>query len=284
MQFNSTKTEQGVMGNNLVLRVLTASVLIPIVLYCTYRGGGWFDSLLLVLYLGLVYELCECRHRSFWKVLGASYLLFLLISIYSFQNDLFFLNTSIVHTVFYYLGFVLPAWLHLGILFVIFFLILRPVFKSKPFFEIATLTYVIVSLLSYRNVCETKGSMCLFLIFSLIWLGDTFAYITGKLIGGPKLAPSISPNKTWAGFLGGSIIPVVLSPYIASLLKTSIPMWVALIIVVSGHIGDLFESFVKRKLDIKDSGHIIPGHGGIFDRLDSLLFVGIILLCIEIYL
>ncbi|MCK7592620.1 phosphatidate cytidylyltransferase [Pseudomarimonas salicorniae] len=110
----------------------------------------------------------------------------------------------------------------------------------------------------------------------LVWAADTFAYFTGSRIGGPKLAPSISPNKTWAGFWGGLggvlIVSVAATPLLGLDFSYALPMLaLAAVTFVASVVGDLFESLIKRHSGAKDSGALIPGHGGVMDRVDSLL-------------
>ena len=113
-------------------------------------------------------------------------------------------------------------------------------------------------------------------IFILVWTNDTFAYLVGKGIGKRKLMEKISPKKTIEGFLGGvffTVITAIIISYTIDFL--SITHWIVLSLIASilGTIGDLIESKFKRQANIKDSGTIMPGHGGLLDRLDSLLFV-----------
>lgn len=114
-------------------------------------------------------------------------------------------------------------------------------------------------------------------LFILIWINDTMAYVVGKSIGKRKLFERISPKKTVEGFLGGLVFSV-LSSLILSVyyLHQSIALWatIAVIVGVLGTVGDLIESKFKRVAGVKDSGKIMPGHGGILDRLDSIIFVG----------
>ena len=110
----------------------------------------------------------------------------------------------------------------------------------------------------------------------LLWTYDTFAYLVGILIGRHKLAEKISPKKTWEGAAGGALFCLgaawLLSIY-AGGMQLHFWLLLALIVIVAGTAGDLFESALKRKAGIKDSGNIMPGHGGILDRFDALLFI-----------
>ena len=111
--------------------------------------------------------------------------------------------------------------------------------------------------------------------FILQWSSDTFAYLVGMTIGKKRLFERISPKKSWEGFIGGGLLTLVAGYAIAHFfhsLNTFDWMMISLIIVVTGTLGDLVESLLKRTYQLKDSGNIIPGHGGILDRFDSLLF------------
>ena len=122
---------------------------------------------------------------------------------------------------------------------------------------------------------KTYTAQILLGMFVIIWLYDSFAYISGALFGKHKLAPNISPKKTWEGAFGGLLFSLV-GAYAMSqfFIGYSIAEWfgLAVVVVICGTFGDLFESYLKRKAGLKESGSIMPGHGGILDRLDSLLF------------
>jgi phosphatidate cytidylyltransferase len=111
-------------------------------------------------------------------------------------------------------------------------------------------------------------------LFAAVWATDTGALFLGNLIGGPKLAPVLSPNKTWAGFIGGIVCAGATAALMALGLRTAIlpALGFGAFVAVAGHLGDLFESFAKRRAGRKNSGSLIPGHGGVLDRIDSTLF------------
>lgn len=117
-----------------------------------------------------------------------------------------------------------------------------------------------------------------YLVFWLMlvtWATDIFAYFAGRSIGGPKLAPRISPNKTWAGLVGGMAGAAVVGALVAWLfgISAELPdfLWLGAPMGLLAQLGDLYESRVKRRLGVKDSGTLLPGHGGVLDRLDGLL-------------
>ncbi|MGX5173396.1 phosphatidate cytidylyltransferase [Aliikangiella sp. IMCC44653] len=150
------------------------------------------------------------------------------------------------------------------------------------FIGLALLPAFFVALVSTRAVGYLidvyLGGQFLLLMFCIIWAADTGAFITGKLFGKNKLAPLVSPNKTWEGAAGGFILSVAIAWLGVVLIgfEVASPLWYTLAAVglaVLSVYGDLFESALKRAANIKDSGNLLPGHGGLFDRLDSSLVV-----------
>lgn len=131
-----------------------------------------------------------------------------------------------------------------------------------------------------RDLHADFGVLALFYLFAVVWATDILALFAGRRIGGPKLAPSISPKKTWSGAIAGALGGVAAGAAVAAvgsnllnLPKTNIlaATGLALLLSVVAQGGDLFESAVKRRFGVKDSGRIIPGHGGLMDRLDGFL-------------
>ncbi|QQR40511.1 phosphatidate cytidylyltransferase [Devosia rhizoryzae] len=133
---------------------------------------------------------------------------------------------------------------------------------------------LILSLLLIRNT-STAGILAGVYLGTVVWMTDSAAFFTGRQIGGEKLAPEISPSKTWSGALGGLALGTG-AGLIAWVVLTDSPIWIGLAlscaISILGQAGDLTESAIKRHFRIKDSGDLIPGHGGLMDRLDSLTF------------
>lgn len=123
---------------------------------------------------------------------------------------------------------------------------------------------------------QRDGSAWTILLFAIAWSADVAAYALGNLLGGPKLWPRFSPNKTWSGFLGGLLAAIVVSALVASLARIGLPLWAAAVLGLGVGLatmaGDLWESALKRRFGVKDAGHLIPGHGGLMDRVDGLMF------------
>lgn len=120
---------------------------------------------------------------------------------------------------------------------------------------------------------ENTFSLEVIFLFILIWSSDTFAYLVGKFFGKHKMAPKISPKKTWEGYIGGVVLTLVLSYFVEQYQPQLRGNWmvVGFLIAAFAPLGDLVESQLKRNFGVKDSGNIIPGHGGVLDRLDSFL-------------
>lgn len=138
------------------------------------------------------------------------------------------------------------------------------------------LCYVVIPLYigALINLLDENDFPVLLGIFILVWTNDTFAYLSGNLFGKNKLIERISPNKTWEGFIGGFGVTVVVGFLLDKQLFNgdSFWLWAAIIVSPAAVLGDLFESLLKRKNSVKDTGSIMPGHGGILDRFDAMFF------------
>ena len=115
-------------------------------------------------------------------------------------------------------------------------------------------------------------------VLTLVWATDIFAYFAGRSIGGPKIAPRISPKKTWAGLVGGVVGAMVVGGLVADWANFPAPLFATLSggLAIVSQAGDFFESWLKRRVGVKDSGTLLPGHGGIMDRVDGLVPVAVI--------
>ncbi|MBB5706627.1 phosphatidate cytidylyltransferase [Sphingopyxis panaciterrulae] len=115
-------------------------------------------------------------------------------------------------------------------------------------------------------------------VFGMVWAADIGAYFAGRAFGGARLAPKISPSKTWSGLVGAMVAALIASATIGDRAGiVGVPLWIGLFMGLIAQLGDLGESWMKRRAGVKDSGKLIPGHGGIFDRVDGLLPVALIL-------
>jgi phosphatidate cytidylyltransferase len=180
-------------------------------------------------------------------------------------------------------GIIDQSWLYLVALFIIMFLIgelfrnsKQPLQNSSLF--VFGLLYVVVPfyvmLLIRGTETESIGWMYLVGMFILIWTNDTFAYLSGRFFGATKLFERISPKKTWEGTIGGITFSALAGYLIAYFIEDDVVFWMISAVLVSAAaiFGDLFESMLKRNAGVKDSGNIMPGHGGILDRFDAVLF------------
>jgi len=121
---------------------------------------------------------------------------------------------------------------------------------------------------------EEEGFLAVIFLFAIVWMTDIGAYFAGRALGGPKLVPQVSPNKTWAGAVGGLVAAILAAVAVANLAALTAIFALAVLALalsVFAQGGDLFESLLKRRFHAKDSSHLIPGHGGLMDRLDGFV-------------
>lgn len=248
------------MSNNLFQRVVSAVLLLPPVLGAVYFGGWWFAALLMI---GGVLMAIE------WVNLTSA----------GGRNMGFMLATLVVGLV-AVMEVLSPdaghALLLLSILAAVGIVLVRYTPLKPLGWWIVGLAYVCFPLLAMWWLRTVDGLLVLW-VFLIVWATDIGGYFAGKGIGGPKLAPRVSPKKTWAGLLGGMALSVIASVVLSLIVPFGLTMPAVVIFsagfAVWSQIGDLLESGVKRAFGVKDSGGLIPGHGGLLDRVDGLVFV-----------
>ncbi len=205
--------------NTIVLRIISAAILAPLVLWVVFSGGIVFELMVALAAMILVYEWTKMVGRNqLWILLGGVYIAASVFALW---------------------------WLREG---------------------------------------SENGLLHFVWLLAVVWSTDIGGYLFGLTLGGPKLAPSISPNKTWAGFIGGVVLAVIAGFYVPVFFgqPQELPgsmniIGISIGISVVSQLGDLFESMVKRRFGVKDSGNVIPGHGGLFDRVDGLMSAAIAL-------
>lgn len=251
----------------MLTRILSAAVLIPIVVSCLYMGGLYFLSFLYVCYVLGWWEwsrlmgLTSTAGRLTTVILGIGALEIISFRDYSLYNPKVLFIGSFV--------FWLAA---IGLIFNLNYL--KRIMSIKPLGFAIGLWLLIPFFMGLRYLYSDINVTAVIIPLVIVWISDSFAYFYGRKFGRTKLLESVSPNKTvegmMAGFIGVLLFALVLfmvfnyRPYVPNLL-------IFLITSAFGVLGDLFESACKRINNIKDSGKIIPGHGGILDRIDSLL-------------
>ena len=246
----------------LILRTLTGILLIILVAGALMLGAIPFLGMMLLVYTLGMRELFvlfpESPASNRWiSALPGYVLLFLPYAIQTYQWS------------FGLLALPLALWIILGLI---------RGFDSASvhsLFWLATPLALYLSL-GWMNEASSYQAQIPLAVISLLWVNDTFAYVSGRLFGKHKLTPILSPGKTWEGLLGGFLFSLV-GGWLLFKIGGDYKLWVCLLLstLVSGLSlwGDLFQSGLKRKRSVKNSGDILPGHGGILDRFDSLLFV-----------
>ncbi len=248
-------------SSELILRVYSALILIALSLALTYAGLLTFAALILFFVVLMSWEWGRVvRRRSADSI-------FVLQAVAIIAAGILTLKSHPIAAV----GLIMAAtWS-------CFLLHKKAKLASDPWWSAAGVYYAgfpAIALIAIRQD-QDYGFYAILYLFLVVWSADTGAFFIGRLVGGPKLAPTISPNKTWSGLFGGALAAGAAGIAFAVWLgKTSVPslsiLSVFLALVAQG--GDLGESFLKRAFGVKNSSGLIPGHGGVLDRLDGLVF------------
>jgi phosphatidate cytidylyltransferase len=248
-------------SSELVLRIYSALVLAALSLALTYAGPKTFAVLILFFVALMSWEWCRVVRGR-----GPDSIFFIQIAAIAVSAWLT-LNKYPASAV----GLIMAAtwasfWIHK-----------KSHLASDPWWTAAGVYYAGFPAIAMIAIREDPdyGFYAMLYLFLVVWSADTGAFFAGRLIGGPKLAPAISPNKTWAGLIGGALAACCAGIAFALWLgRTSVPVLAVLSMVLAliAQGGDLGESFIKRVFGVKHSSGLIPGHGGVLDRLDGLVF------------
>lgn len=245
---------------DLGLRIVSALVLAPVALAAVWFGG-WIFSLLLAVAAVLM------SHETARLVFGGG----------GIKSSLPLSVTALLAILLASMG-VPAAAIAVTAAGTAFSLAARS-WKGEPLWpSLFAYPYVVLPLVAFiwLRAADGYGLVVIFWLLATVWAIDICAYFAGRFIGGPKLAPRISPKKTWAGLIGGMVGAVAVSVGFSLWIGEGTPLFLALIalaLTVLEQAGDFAESALKRRADVKDSGNLIPGHGGILDRVDGLIAV-----------
>ena len=257
---------------NLGLRFLSAAVLIPAVLAAVWVGGGPF-LLMLAIAIGLMsIEWAKMSAPDFPAEVAVAICVAVLAGVFAA-----------------YRGWDRSAWaLMVAGAFIAAFASRGRAFRAMDAaYGVIYIAPACIALVWLRNTSDEgfsttpgPGVSWILLTFVVTWSADIGAYAVGNLLKGPKLWPRFSPNKTWSGFVGGLVAAAVAAVAINSVLSTGLSDLAAAGVGFVGGLatmaGDLWESILKRRFGVKDSGDLIPGHGGLLDRVDGLMFAIIV--------
>ena len=251
---SASKTAAGQEGRNLLSRIVAALVMAPLAIAIAYAGGWLWTGLVTAAAIGLYVE---------WlAVIGMRTLRLVVLGV------LILLGVGLVDaghiTATYIFGLVALGILAVAI-----------VSSDRRGWAAIGIAYALAASIASSAVRldPAWGFTALMLVLLAVWATDIGGYFAGRLIGGPKLWPRVSPKKTWAGAIGGFVASLgVAGGFAAAGLGAAAPLLgLGAILSIASQIGDLFESAVKRRFGVKDSSHIIPGHGGLMDRLDGIV-------------
>ena len=259
---------KGAGRSNLQQRVFSAIVLVAVVLVLTWAGGFWYRILCAGIAGAVLYEwttMASPRDATAHRIVLWGLLAVVLAML---------------------LAGVPAATLLIALVVAVIVGAAHAAYDQRGFWPVAGVAYAGLSAISLAALRsdDAAGLAATLFLFAIVWATDILAYFVGRAIGGPKLAPSISPGKTWSGAIGGTIAGIVAGGGVAlyagivwGVLATAA---LALILSIVSQIGDLFESSLKRRFGTKDSSGLIPGHGGVMDRVDGLVAAAFMLFVI----
>ena len=258
----------------ILVRTLSGVLYISIIIFAMFTSREWFMGLFFVLAVITLSEYLKLIHLT-------SYLAYFLLAAANY-----FLSYNVFEDNAVYLLLILSGFVNLFLLKDVLWTSKIPMFEKKKYITVIFYIisgFVFLTLIPVMDIDGPFKPELIVAVFALVWSNDTFAYLIGSKFGKHKLLERISPKKTIEGFVGGLLGALLAGFVIFKVLENYSPMdaekyplwaWIAMTIIVSvfGTIGDLIQSKFKRQAGVKDSGIIMPGHGGLYDRLDSIIY------------
>lgn len=258
----------------ILVRTLSGVLYISIIIFAMFTSREWFMGLFFVLAVITLSEYLKLVHLT-------SYLAYFLLA-----AAFYFLSYDIFEENAVYLLLILSGFVNLYLLKDVLWTSKIPMFEKKKYVTVILYIisgFVFLTLIPVMNIDGRFMPEIIVAVFILVWSNDTFAYLVGKNFGKHKLLERISPKKTIEGFVGGMLGALLAGFVIFKVLENyrpidaeKYPLWVwivmGIIVAIFGTIGDLIQSKFKRQAGVKDSGIIMPGHGGLYDRLDSIIY------------
>ncbi|WP_299176273.1 phosphatidate cytidylyltransferase [uncultured Brevundimonas sp.] len=255
-----------VKGRDIALRAASAAVLAPAAVAATWIGGVWFLGLIVAASVVLAFEWGAMSAPRAPRLIGGAVSLAVVAAVVSAYFGA--MSVAFVMLVFGAAGAALFARS-------------RGQQAVDAAYGVLYLGWPSVLLIWLRDVDSTVGLHWTALVFAVTWSADILAYLAGSTFGGPKLWPSYSPNKTWSGFIGGIVAGAIAGAAMTAWFDMG-PLTVfwgaflGLAAALATMGGDLWESGLKRRFGVKDAGNTIPGHGGLLDRVDGLMFAVVV--------
>ncbi|MBX3478602.1 MAG: phosphatidate cytidylyltransferase [Brevundimonas sp.] len=249
------------------MRTASAVVLAPLAVFAVWLGGPWILGVMLAACVLLAVEWARMSARMAWKPMFGAVAAALAASV------------AMAHA----------ADLSFGLVMMVFGACLAGLFARTRGLSAVDAAYGVlyigwpaVLMIWLRDGTSAVGFYWVTLAFAVTWAADIAAYLVGSAVGGPKLWPRFSPNKTWSGFIGGLVAATLAGVLMTALPDSGAPgpIWSGLLGLAGGlaaMAGDLWESALKRRFGVKDAGALIPGHGGLLDRVDGLMFAIVVI-------